>query len=123
MSDDNQNLDTVQVEGILEPQPNKTGQLLNPDKNGKTRPTDPFVPKELVRRFKLKKGHYVVGSALHDARFPNPKVRFIESVDGLNVEERRKKLGFQQLTTIAPDERLHIETQGGPMTTRIIELF
>lgn len=123
MSDDNQTIDSVQVEGILEPQQNKTGQLLNPDKNGKTQPTDPFVPKELVRRFKLKKGHYIVGSAQHDARFPNPKVRYIDTVDGLSLDERRKCLGFQQLTTITPNERFHLETVGGPMTTRIIDLF
>lgn len=123
MSDDNQTTDSVQAEGILEPQQNKTGQLLDPDKNGKTRPTDPFVPKELVRRFKLKKGHYILGTAQHDPRFPNPKIRYIETIDGLTVDERRKCLSFQQLTTITPNERLHLETVGGPMTTRIIDLF
>lgn len=123
MSDSNSSSDTVQVQGILDPQQNKTGQLLDPERNGKSRPTDPFVPKELVRRFKLKKGQFIVGNAQHDARFPNPKVRFIESVDGLQVEERKKCLAFQQLTTITPNKRLRLETEGGPMTTRVMDLF
>ncbi len=123
MSDNNNTPDTVPVEGILEPQQNKTGQLLDPERNGKTRPSDPFIPKELVRRFKLKSGNYIVGDALHDARFPNPKVRYISTIDGLEVEARRKQLNFQQLTTITPKEQLKLETQGGPMTTRIIDMF
>jgi len=123
MSDQNKNDDSVQVEGIFEPQQNKTGQLLDPERNGKTRPTDPFVPKELVRRFKLKKGNYIVGKAQHDSRFTNPKVRFIDTVDDKTVDERKKLLSFQQLTTITPNERLHLETEGGPMTTRIIDMF
>ncbi len=123
MSDDNSNPDSVRVEGILEPQQNNTAQLLDPERNGKTRPTDPFLPKELVRRFNLRKGNFIVGTAQHDSRFPNPKVRFIESVDGLQVEERRKKFSFQQLTTITPDSWLKLETEGGPMTTRIMDMF
>jgi len=33
----------IAVSGILEILPNKTGQLLDPSRNGKTRPSDPFV--------------------------------------------------------------------------------
>ena len=37
--------ETVQVEGVLEVTKKKTGQLLDLTKNGRQRPTDPFVPK------------------------------------------------------------------------------
>ena len=46
----------LEVEGILELNENKTGVLLDHKRGGKTTPTDPFVSKELIRRFKLKKG-------------------------------------------------------------------
>ena len=55
--------ETVQVEGILEVTKRKTGQLLDLTKNGRQRPTDPFIPKELIRRFKLKSGNYIVAQA------------------------------------------------------------
>lgn len=115
--------DTVQVEGVFEPLDNKTGQLLNPAKNGRARQTDPFVPRELVRRFKLQRGCWVCGNAYHDGRFPNPKLRFIESIDGMSVDERKKCYDFSQLTTVAPDRRLRLETSDGRLTNRVLDLF
>ena len=43
----------VEVSGILEVLQNKSGQLIDPKRNGKTTPSDPFVPRELIKRFKL----------------------------------------------------------------------
>ena len=56
---------TIHVEGILDIDVAKggNGQLLDMAKNGKRRPTDTFVPKELIRRFKLKAGSLVGGTA------------------------------------------------------------
>jgi transcription termination factor Rho len=113
----------VQVKGILEPDRNKCGSLLDPSRNGKTRPTDPFLPRELLHRFKLKRGSMIEGQALHDDRFQNPKVRFVDKVDGLGLEERRKLLDFTQLTTVSPDMQLKMECKDGRMTTRVIDLF
>ncbi len=113
----------IEVQGILEPDKNKAGQLLDPHRNGKTRPSDPFVPRELLHRFKLKRGSFVVGNALHDERFANPKVRFIEKVDGLTLDERRQKPDFTQLLTVTPDKQLKLETADGRMTTRVMDLF
>lgn len=124
MQPDTESSTDCSVEGIFEPQNNKAGLLLQPKHNGKNRPTDPFVPKELARRFKLKRGHYVVGKGNADGRHPNPKVRFIETIDGQPVEERRNCLAFEQLTTIAPDQWLRLERSGsGNMTCRIMDIF
>ncbi|MEQ9825755.1 MAG: transcription termination factor Rho [Puniceicoccaceae bacterium] len=117
------NGDKVTVTGILELSKNKTGQLIDPARNGKARSTDPFINKELVRRFKLKSGNFIEGIAIHDDRFPNPKVRFIEKIDGLSVDDRKKKLQFQELTTLTPDEQLRLETKDGRMTNRVMDLF
>lgn len=113
----------ITVSGILELSKNKTGQLLDPVRNGKARTSDPFINKELVRRFKLRPGNFIEAVAIHDDRFPNPKVRFIEKIDGLSVEDRKKKLKFQELTTITPDEHLKLETSDGRMTNRVMDLF
>ncbi len=125
MADENENNNeqTVQVEGVLEVTKKKTGQLLDLSKNGRQRPTDPFIPKELIRRFKLRTGNYIVAQATADPRFQNPKVRYIDTVDGLTVDERRKKLDFTQLTTITPEEQIKLETTKERMTTRAMDLF
>ncbi|GHC08731.1 transcription termination factor Rho [Cerasicoccus arenae] len=114
---------TVTVEGVFEPSNNKTGQLLDPAKNGRPRKTDPFVPREMIRRFKLKRGNWITASALHDDRYPNPKIRFIEQVDGLSVDARKQCYTFQQLTTVAPDSKLKLECKDNRLTTRVIDLF
>jgi transcription termination factor Rho len=113
----------IAVSGILEILENNTGQLIDPSRNGKTKPDDPFVPRELIKRFKLKKGSFIEGKAQHNAKFPNPKVRFIEKVDGALLEERKGRYTFQQMVSIAPDEQIRLEAKDGRVTTRIMDLF
>ena len=117
---------TIHVEGILDIDATKggNGQLLDMAKNGKRRPTDTFVPKELIRRFKLKAGSLIGGTAFPpEGRFPNPKMRYIETVDGMPLEERRGRLDFAALTTVSPDKHLKLEMKDGRMTTRAVDLF
>ncbi len=119
-------VETIRVEGILDidTQRGGNGQLLDMSKGGKRRPTDPFVPKELIRRFKLRAGSLIGGTAFPpDGRFPNPKMRFIETVDGVPLEERRGKFEFTTLTTISPNQHLKMEMKDGRMTTRAVDLF
>ncbi len=113
----------LRVEGILDLDSNKAGTLLDLARNGKRRTTDPFVPRELIRRFKLKQGSMITATATPDDRFPNPKVRYIEKVDGLDVDARRRVTEFTQLTTITPDEQLTLEMKDHRMTTRAMDLF
>ncbi len=113
----------VRVEGILDLDNNKAGTLLDISRSGKHRPTDPFVPRELIRRFKLKQGSVITATATPDERFPNPKVRFIEKVDGLEIDERRRQADFTQLTTITPNQQLKLEMKDHRMTTRAMDLF
>ncbi|ACB76111.1 transcription termination factor Rho [Opitutus terrae] len=119
-------VETIQVEGVLDIdlQRGGNGQLIDISRGGKRRPTDPFVPKELIRRFKLKQGSMIGGTAFPpDGRFPNPKMRFIETVDGIPLEERRGKFEFTTLTTISPNQHLKMEMKDGRMTTRAVDLF
>jgi transcription termination factor Rho len=114
---------TIRVEGILDIDNSRNGQLLDLAKHGKRRPTDPFVPRELVRRFHLQQGSIITATATPDERFPNPKVRFIEKVDGMDFDARRKAIDFANLTTITPNEMLRLELKDGRMTTRVMDLF
>jgi transcription termination factor Rho len=117
---------TIQVEGLLDidVQRGGNGQLLDVSRGCKRRPTDPFVPKELIRRFKLRAGSMIGGTAFPpDGRFPNPKMRFIETVDGVPLEERRARFEFTTLTTISPNQHLKMELKDGRLTTRAVDLF
>ena len=117
---------TIRVEGVLDIdlQRGGNGQLIDIGRGGKRRPTDPFVPKELIRRFKLRTGSMIGGTAFPpDGRFPNPKMRFIETVDGVPLEERRAKFEFTTLTTISPNQHLKMEMKDGRLTTRAVDLF
>ncbi|MDD3180433.1 MAG: transcription termination factor Rho [Opitutaceae bacterium] len=113
----------LRVEGILDLDSNRNGQLLDVTRMGKRRPTDPFLPRELVRRFKLHEGNVIVATATPDNRFPNPKVRFIEKVDGMDLDQRRRLPDFTSLTTITPNEHIRLETKDARMTTRVVDLF
>jgi len=117
---------TIRVEGVLDIdlQRGGNGQLIDIGRGGKRRPTDPFVPKELIRRFKLRSGSMIGGTAFPpDGRFPNPKMRFIEMVDGVPLDERRAKFEFTTLTTISPNQFLKMELKDGRLTTRAVDLF
>jgi len=116
----------ITVEGILDidTQRSGNGALLDPARNGRRRPSDVFIPKEMIRRFRLKQGSIIKGVAYPaEGRFPNPKMKFIELVDGIDMELRRNKFDFTQLTTISPDQQLKLESKDGRMTTRAIDLF
>ena len=114
---------TIRVEGILDIDNSRNGQLLDLARHGKRRPTDPFVPRELIRRFHLNQGSMITASATPDPRFPNPKIRFIEKVDGQDLEARRRNLEFASLTTITPNEQIKLEMKDGRMTNRVIDLI
>jgi transcription termination factor Rho len=117
---------TIHVEGVLDIdlQRGGNGQLLDLSRGGKRRPTDTFVPKELIRRFKLRTGNMIGGTAFPpDGRFLNPKMRFIETVDGVPLEERRARFEFTTLTTVSPTQFLKMELKDGRLTTRAVDLF
>lgn len=115
----------IRVEGILDVdlQRGGNGQLIDLSRGGKRRPTDTFVPKELIRRFKLRPGSMVGGTAFPPDRFPNPKMKFIETVDGVSIEDRRARFEFTTLTTISPNQHLKMEMKDGRLTTRAVDLF
>jgi transcription termination factor Rho len=116
----------IRVEGILDIDMQKggNGQLLDLTRYGKRRPSDTFVPKELIRRFKLRQGSRITGTAWPaEGRFTNPKMKFVETVDGLSIDERKDRPDFTALTSMSPDKQLRTELKDGRMTTRAVDLF
>ncbi|MEI7655210.1 MAG: transcription termination factor Rho [Actinomycetes bacterium] len=89
-------------------------------------PDDAYVSLSMVKRFGLRKGDVVTGSA----RLPrdgegrqkfNPLVR-IDTVNGDTPENARNRVEFSKLTPLYPQERLRLETDPTNMVTRLIDL-
>lgn len=118
-----QSPELIAVEGVLEILNGKDGLLLSPQFAFKRRPQTPTVPMDLIKRFNLKRGSFIKANAHQDQRWPSPKVCFVQQVDNLTIAERRHHADFTSLTTITPNEQILLETQGGPLSGRILDLF
>jgi transcription termination factor Rho len=113
----------IQVQGILDIHPNGMGQLLNLQKNGHQSPTDPFIPKDMISKFKLSRGQHISGKSFQNEQYRNPKICYIDTIDGILLNDRRQIPNFTSLTTITPLEQLKLETKDQRMTNRVIDLF
>ena len=85
---------------------------------------DVYVSQTQIKRFGLKTGDEVLGTA----RVPKENERYhgllrVESINGLSIEESRGRLNFEKLTPIFPTERFQMETEPGNITARIIDLI
>ncbi|ADU50276.1 transcription termination factor Rho [Thermaerobacter marianensis DSM 12885] len=84
---------------------------------------DIYVSPSQIRRFDLRPGDMVSGQA----RPPKDNERYfallrVEAVNGVDAELARDRLHFEGLTPIFPNERLTLETPGGSIAQRLIDL-
>ena len=84
---------------------------------------DVFVAKHLIRKFGLRAGDYVVG-ATQPPRAHNqlPQLLSVESINGLDPDEARKRPRFKNLTPIYPQEQLVMEMDENSITGRAIDI-
>ena len=85
---------------------------------------DVYVSQTQIKRFGLKTGDKVLGTA----RVPKENERYhgllrVETINGLSIEESRGRLNFDKLTPIFPTQRFPLETEPGNITARIIDLI
>ena len=85
---------------------------------------DVYVAPSQIRRFGLKTGDIIVGNT----RVKNPTDKFgallfVKSINGLAPSEACKRKNFEDLTPIFPDEKLNLETPGGSIAMRIMDLM
>ena len=109
------------VEGVLEILPDGYGFLRG--KNYLSTPKDIYVSPVQIRRFKLDKGDKIKGIA----RLPKegekfPALIFVGEVNGEAPEKAYKRIKFDDLTPIYPDERIRLETTPNEYAMRIIDL-
>ena len=110
------------VEGILEILPDGYGFLRG--SNYLSTPKDIYVSPVQIRRFKLDKGDKIKGIA----RLPKegekfPALIFVGEVNGEAPEKAYKRIKFDDLTPIYPEEKIHLETTSNEYAMRIIDLI
>jgi transcription termination factor Rho len=88
---------------------------------------DVYVSLSQVKRYGLRRGDAVTG-AVRQAREGeqrrdkyNPLVR-LDTINGMDPEEAKRRPEFYKLTPLYPQERLRLETEPHILTTRVIDL-
>ncbi|MGA8115267.1 MAG: transcription termination factor Rho [Actinocatenispora sp.] len=91
-------------------------------------PNDVYVSMSQIRRYGLRRGDAVTG-AVRQAREGeqrrdkyNPLVR-LDTINGMDPEEAKRRPEFYKLTPLYPQERLRLETEPHIFATRIIDLI
>jgi len=109
--------------GVLEMHPNGYGFLRCPEKNYVRERTDPFVPAQMIERYRLREGVFVKAQVQAGRRQQGPRVREIEEVEGMPPDNYADVKTFDQLTPINPETWLRLETGQQPITTRVMDLL
>lgn len=116
------NEDDEIVEGILEVLPDGYGFLRG--ENYLSSPKDVYISPIQIKRFRLDKGDKIKGIA----RMPKegekfPALIFVGEVNGQAPEMAYRRIKFDNLIPIYPNERLRLETKKTEYATRIIDLM
>jgi transcription termination factor Rho len=111
-------------EGVLEVLPEGFGFLRSPMYNYLPGPDDIYVSPSQIRRFDMRKGDTIAGQV----RPPQGDEKYfallrVESVNYQNPEVAKRRILFDNLTPIYPNERFWLETSDGNMSMRIVDLF
>ncbi|MFQ5753694.1 MAG: transcription termination factor Rho [bacterium] len=112
------------AEGVLEVLPDGYGFLRSPDYNYLPGPDDIYVSPSQIKRFGLRTGDTVSGQI----RPPKESERFfallkVEAVNFENPEEAKKKILFDNLTPLYPDEKINLEHLRKDYSSRVMNLL
>jgi transcription termination factor Rho len=110
-------------EGVLEILPDGFGFLRSTKYNYLASPDDVYVSPSQIRRFGLRSGNIVQGQI----RPPKESEKYfallrVEAVNYQEPDKLSEKVVFRDLTPLHAEERLILETSGGELSTRIIDL-
>jgi len=112
------------AEGVLEVLPDGYGFLRSPDYNYLPGPDDIYVSPSQIKRFGLRTGDTVSGQI----RPPKESERFfallkVEAVNFENPEEAKKKILFDNLTPLYPDEKIELEHKPKDFSSRVMDML
>lgn len=109
------------IQGILEVLPEGYGFLRGDNYLSSTK--DVYISPVQIRRFKLVTGDLVKGISRCKEGEKFPSLIFVGEVNGEHPEKCLKRVRFEELTPIYPNERLKLETIESNYATRIIDII
>jgi transcription termination factor Rho len=110
--------------GVLEITEKGYGFLRQAKNNYRATPGDIFVGKDYVRHHGLRTGLFIEGKVLPPTkRKGGPKLEEIVSINGRPAEEYTDIIPFNEMTVVDPHPMLKLETPGGPMEMRVLDLI
>ena len=112
----------VAVDGILEVMQDGFGFIRC--ENFLPGSNDIYVAPSQIRRFGLKTGDILEGhTRLKTEKEKFAALLYLTSVNGRNPEEATKRFNFENMTPIFPNEKIHLERPGAPVSMRIMDLI
>lgn len=85
---------------------------------------DVYVAPGQIRKFGLKTGDIIEGST--KIKTQNEKfsaLLFVKKINGYTPEEAIKRANFEDMTPIFPDDKIHLDIPGAPVSMRIMDLI
>ena len=113
------------MEGVLELDPQGAGFLRSPKRHLGIHPDDPYVSVDAVRKLALRGGELLSGPVGRVDNKGNRRYKLarIDQIDGFEAKDWCAPTPLQETTAIDPHEVLHFDTEGGPLTMRVVDLF
>ena len=109
------------IEGMLEVLPEGYGFLRG--SNYLSSPKDVYISPVQIRRFRLNTGDLVKGISRCKEGEKFPSLIFVGEVNGEHPEKALKRVKFEDLTPIYPEERLKLETTQEKYATRMMDII
>jgi transcription termination factor Rho len=114
----------LRAEGVLETLVEGYGFLRSPNWSYLAGPDDVYVSPSQIKRFNLRTGDTIVGQV----RPPKPGERYlallrVESINGEAPERATDRPHFDTMRPRYPDRRLRLETAGGDLAMRVVDLI
>ena len=116
--------ETLYATGVLEVLSDGYGFLRFSNYSYLPGPDDIYVSHSQIKRFRLKTGHLISGQI----RPPKDKEKFfallrVESINGIQPDNARGLVVFDNLTPLYPEELIKLETDIKSKSTRIIDML
>ncbi|MBU1487739.1 transcription termination factor Rho [bacterium] len=110
--------------GTLQMLPEKYGFLRSSKYNYLPSPADIYISPSQIRKFELLTGDTVSGQV----RLPKDNERFfallkVEAVNGESPDISSRRIFFDNLTPLYPDEKIKLEREPGEISMRVIDLL
>ena len=114
----------IYAEGVLETLPDGYGFLRTPHSNYLPGPDDVYVSPSQIGKFYMRTGDTIAGQV----RPPKENERYfallkVEQINGEPPKMEPRKIKFDQLTPLYPDERLVLEMDPKGLSMRVMDLF